>query len=195
MLSPLRWWISSRTLATPARLFSQSPIVPAKPLPPRLKINDADISISYLKGTGPGGQKINKTNSAVQIIHRPSGVVVKCQATRSQSQNAKIARSLLADKVEAQEKGDKSRVAIKAAAAKKKKASKMKKTRRKYRELGEGGKEGGIDMEEEDEVEIIWDDDVKEEGESTEATPTLKGEAESKSEDAPKSSGESAKGV
>ncbi|CAI7568800.1 unnamed protein product [Penicillium discolor] len=176
MFSCLRWWTPSRTLSAPARLFSQTPIVPAKPLPPRLKINDADISISYLKGTGPGGQKINKTNSAVQIIHKPSGVVIKCQATRSQSQNAKIARSLLADRVEAQEKGDKSRVAIKAAAAKKKKASKLKKTRRKYRELGEGGKQGGADMEEEDEIEIIWDDDVKEGGENEEATSETKPE-------------------
>ncbi|KAJ5475857.1 hypothetical protein N7475_001586 [Penicillium sp. IBT 31633x] len=161
MLPCLRW-TKARVLATPARLFSQSPITPAKPLPPRLKIDDADISISYLKGTGPGGQKINKTNSAVQIIHKPSGVVVKCQATRSQSQNAKIARSLLADKVESQQKGDQSRVAIKAAAAQKKKASKMKKTRRKYREL-EGAKEKEVE-EEEDEIEIIWDEDVKAEG-------------------------------
>ncbi|CAP86573.1 hypothetical protein E8E15_007901 [Penicillium rubens] len=180
MLSRLHWWTSSRTLAAPARLFSQTPIVPAKPLPPRLKISDADISISYLKGTGPGGQKINKTNSAVQIIHKPSGVVVKCQATRSQSQNAKIARSLLADKIEALENGDNSRVAIKAAAAKKKKASKMKKTRRKYRELGEGAKEGGIE-EEEDEVEIIWDDDVKE-GETKETESETGGGGEAKSE-------------
>ncbi|KAJ6150235.1 hypothetical protein N7471_001434 [Penicillium samsonianum] len=191
MFSRLRWWTSSRTLAAPARLFSQTPIVPAKPLPPRLKINDADISISYLKGTGPGGQKINKTNSAVQIIHKPSGVVIKCQATRSQSQNAKIARSLLADRVEAQEKGDTSRVAIKAAAAKKKKASKMKKTRRKYRELGEGAKEGEIVEEEEDEVEIIWDDDVKD-GETKE-TETKETESEIGGEAKP--SEESGKGV
>ncbi|KAJ5375531.1 hypothetical protein N7517_007537, partial [Penicillium concentricum] len=177
MLSRLHWWASSRIVAAPVRLFSQTPIVPAKPLPPRLKINDADISISYLKGTGPGGQKINKTNSAVQIIHRPSGVVIKCQATRSQSQNAKIARSLLADRVEAQEKGDKSRVAIKAAAAKKKKASKMKKTRRKYRELGEAGKEGEFVEEEEDEIKIIWDDDVKEEGERREGTAEVEDES------------------
>ncbi|KAJ5612688.1 Peptide chain release factor class I/class II [Penicillium lagena] len=85
-----------------------------------------------------GGQKINKTNSAVQIIHKPSGVVVKCQATRSQSQNEKIARHLLADKVEAREKGEDSRAAMKAEAARKKKASKMKKSKRKYRDLSEG---------------------------------------------------------
>lgn len=104
-------------------------------------------------------------------------MVVKCQATRSQSQNAKVARSLLADKIEALEKGDKSRVAIKAAAAKKKKASKMKKARRKYRELGEGVKEGEIE-EEEDDIEIIWDDDVKE-GETKDTESEIGGEAKS----------------
>lgn len=113
-------------------------------------------------------------------------MVIKCQATRSQAQNAKIARSLLADRVEALQKGDSSRVAIKAAAAKKKKASKMKKTRRKYRELAEGEKEGEVGEEEEDEVEIIWDDEVKE-GENKEAESKIGGEA--------KPSEESGKGV
>ena len=114
-------------------------------------------------------------------------MVIKCQATRSQAQNAKIARSLLADRVEALQKGDNSRIAIKAAAAKKKKASKMKKTRRKYRELAEGEKEGEVGEEEEDEIEIIWDDEVKEEGENKEAKSKIGGEV--------KSSEESAKGV
>lgn len=104
-------------------------------------------------------------------------MVVKCQATRSQSQNAKIARSLLADRVEEQQKGDQSRVAIKAAAARKKKASKLKKTRRKYRELADGAKEVGL--EEEDEIEIIWDEDVKTEGETKEAKTPDEEEAQS----------------
>lgn len=119
--------------------------------------------------------------------------MIKCQATRSQSQNAKIARSLLADKVEAQEKGDKSRVAIKTAAAAKKKASKLKKTRRKYRELGEGGKQGEADMEEEDEIEIIWDDDVKEGGENKEAISETKPETKPETGGEAKPSGESEK--
>ncbi|EPS28614.1 putative peptide chain release factor-like protein [Penicillium oxalicum] len=146
------WSIPRHELCVPlqvsnqsCRSFVQTPILPAKPLPPRLKINDADLTVSYLKGTGPGGQKINKTNSAVQISHAPSGIVVKCQATRSRSQNEKIARSLLADKVEAQEKGDQSRVAIKAEAARKKKASKSKKTRRKYRGLEEKESQNGAE--------------------------------------------------
>ncbi|OJJ81891.1 peptide chain release factor family protein, partial [Aspergillus glaucus CBS 516.65] len=117
------------------RVFSLSAPTHDKPLPPRLKISDADLIIYYLKGTGPGGQKINKTNSAVQLIHKPTGIVVKSQATRSRSQNEKIAKQLLSDRVEDLEKGDQSRTAIKAERAKKKKASKLKKTRRKYRDL------------------------------------------------------------
>lgn len=41
-----------------SRKFTHTPLSLAKPLPPRLKLNDADLTISYLKGTGPGGQKI-----------------------------------------------------------------------------------------------------------------------------------------
>ncbi|PYH82313.1 hypothetical protein BO82DRAFT_353862 [Aspergillus uvarum CBS 121591] len=127
------------------RSFSLSALSLAeKPLPPRLKFQDADLTISYLKGTGPGGQKINKTNSAVQIIHKPTGIVVKSQATRSRSQNEKYARHILADKVEELLNGDKSRAAIKADRARKKKASKVKKARRKYREL-EKGREGAME--------------------------------------------------
>ena len=48
----------------------------------------------------------NKTNSAVQLIHKPTGIVVKSQATRSRSQNQKIAKEILAAKVEALERGD-----------------------------------------------------------------------------------------
>ncbi|KAF7113993.1 hypothetical protein CNMCM5793_006176 [Aspergillus hiratsukae] len=138
------------------RSFTLASSLSAKQLPPRLKIDDADLTISYLKGTGPGGQKINKTNSAVQLIHKPTGIVVKSQATRSRSQNEKIARQILADKVEDLLKGDASRSAIRAERARKKKASKMKKTRRKYRELEKGAQtdehEDGDELELEDDA-------------------------------------------
>lgn len=61
--------------------------------------------------------------------------MVKSQATRSRSQNEKIAKQLLADRVEELEKGGESRTALKADRARKKKASTMKKSRRKYRGL------------------------------------------------------------
>jgi protein subunit release factor B len=77
------------------------------------------------------------------LIHKPTGIVVKSQATRSQSQNEKIARQILADKVEQLLKGDESRVALKAERERKKKASRAKKSRRKYRELEKKEVEGG----------------------------------------------------
>ena len=63
--------------------------------------------------------------------------MVKSQATRSRSQNRKIARLLLADRLDNMEKGPESRAAIKGAAVKKKKASKNKKAQRKYRALAQ----------------------------------------------------------
>ncbi|KAL4872061.1 RF-1 domain-containing protein [Aspergillus spectabilis] len=150
MLRHLRLLIPRTNPITPSlrsspiskRTLSASQLLSDKPLPPRLKLDDADITIAYLKGTGPGGQKINKTNSAVQLIHHPTGIVVKSQATRSRYQNEKYARQILADKVEQALKGDQSRVALKAERERKKKASRVKKTRRKYRELDEGKMEG-----------------------------------------------------
>ncbi|KAL4976505.1 RF-1 domain-containing protein [Aspergillus desertorum] len=138
-LAPIR--ISAVSSLTLQRTIFASPQLAEKPLPPRIKLDDADITIAYLKGTGPGGQKIscpqNKTNSAVQLIHKPTGIVVKSQATRSRSQNERYARQILADKVEQFLKGNQSRVALKAERERKKKASRSKKTRRKYRELEE----------------------------------------------------------
>lgn len=120
-----------------ARTFSANASHCEKPLPPRLVIPETDITESFLKGTGPGGQKINKTSSAVQLKHLPTGIVVKSQETRSREQNRRTARRILAEKLEDLEKGPLSRTAIKADKASKKKASAAKKARRKYRKLDE----------------------------------------------------------
>lgn len=146
------------------RLFTTTFRTLEKPLPPRPIIVEGDITEAFLKGTGPGGQKINKTSSAVQLKHLPTGLVVKCQETRSRTQNRKIARRILAERIEDLEKGDQSRTALKAERASKKKASKNKKARRKYRKLAEGeiaaddedgeeGEEGDIDVVEEEEAD------------------------------------------
>ena len=67
----------------------------------------------------------------------PTGIVVKSQATRSRSQNRKIARQNLAEKIEAIEKGPESRIMLKTEIKSRKKASKSKKAKRKYRALAE----------------------------------------------------------
>ncbi|KAL9098886.1 MAG: hypothetical protein Q9187_009581, partial [Circinaria calcarea] len=102
----------------------------------------------------------NKTSSAVQLKHLPSGIVIKSQATRSRTQNRKIARRLLAEKLEVLEKGPESRVAVKGEIRRKKKASKSKKAKRKYRGMaGEAGeaKDGDGVVEKEGEVGDVGD--------------------------------------
>ena len=93
--------------------------------------------------------------------HLPSGIVLKSQATRSRSQNRKIARRLLAEKVEAAEKGPESRMALKVEIKRKKKASKTKKARRKYKAL-ENAKEDE-EVEDEDNRGKAVEEEVKEE--------------------------------
>ncbi|KAK2764939.1 hypothetical protein FQN54_008638 [Arachnomyces sp. PD_36] len=133
-------------------------------MPRRPDLDDSEVTGTYLKGSGPGGQKINKTNSAVQLIHKPTNIVVKSQATRSRSQNQKIARRILAEKIELLEKGDKSRVSIKAEVKRKRKASKAKKSRRKYRALEEERAKKGEGMEEKvEEDEVVEVEEVREE--------------------------------
>lgn len=78
----------------------------------------------------------NKSASAVQLKHIPSGIAVKSQATRSRTQNRKVARQLLADKVEEKEKGKDSRIALKQQIERNKKANRKKKTEKKYAKHG-----------------------------------------------------------
>ena len=67
----------------------------------RLGIYEGDIEENFIRGSGHGGQKINKTSSCVQLIHRPSGIEVRCQSDRSQSLNRFLARRELCDRIEA----------------------------------------------------------------------------------------------
>ncbi|CZR59998.1 related to polypeptide chain release factors [Phialocephala subalpina] len=110
----------------------------ARKMPDRPQLVDEDeFTEAFLKGSGPGGQKINKTSSAVQLKHIPTGIVLKVQATRSRTQNRKIARQMLAERVEEIQKGKESRVAVVGETKKKRKSSAVKKSKRKYRLLEE----------------------------------------------------------
>ena len=66
----------------------------------RVGVREADLIESFVRGSGAGGQKINKTSVAVQLTHRPSGISVRCQESRSQALNRFLARRLLVEKLE-----------------------------------------------------------------------------------------------
>ncbi|MCP4848617.1 MAG: peptide chain release factor-like protein [Verrucomicrobiaceae bacterium] len=68
-----------------------------------LHVLERDLVERFIRGSGPGGQKINKTSSCVQLRHSPSGIEIKCQHSRSLAANRVKARSLVCDLLEARE--------------------------------------------------------------------------------------------
>jgi protein subunit release factor B len=71
----------------------------------QLGVSESDLDESFVRSGGHGGQNVNKTSTCVMLLHRPTGLQVKCQATRQQGLNRFIARRLLLDKIEASRTG------------------------------------------------------------------------------------------
>lgn len=70
-----------------------------------LGVSEADLEENFVRSGGPGGQNVNKTATCVMLLHRPTGLQVRCQATRHQGLNRFLARRLLLDKLEALRQG------------------------------------------------------------------------------------------
>jgi len=66
----------------------------------RLGVRETELEESFVRSGGHGGQNVNKVATCVVLLHRPSGIQVKCQQTRRQGLNRLIARQLLLDKIE-----------------------------------------------------------------------------------------------
>ena len=76
-----------------------------------VEIRDADIKIEFYRGSGPGGQHRNVTDSAVRIRHLPTGVVAQASENRSQAQNREVAMERLRNALEKRERKVKKRIA------------------------------------------------------------------------------------
>lgn len=72
------------------------------------KISDDDLEEWLVRGSGPGGQAVNKTSNCVMLRHKPTGIVVKCHITRVTEQNRKLAREMLIARLDHKFNGDKS---------------------------------------------------------------------------------------
>jgi protein subunit release factor B len=70
-----------------------------------LGVREEDLDESFIHSGGKGGQNVNKVATCVLLVHRPSGLFVKCQRERTQGANRLVARALLADKIEEQRLG------------------------------------------------------------------------------------------
>ena len=68
-------------------------------------VRESDIEEVFVRSGGHGGQNVNKTSTCVMLLHRPTGLQVKCQTTRQQGLNRVLARRLLLEKIEALQKG------------------------------------------------------------------------------------------
>jgi len=65
----------------------------------QLGLRESDLEETFARSSGPGGQNVNKVSTAVRLLHRPSGVSVTVQDSRSQAQNRRLARERLLDAV------------------------------------------------------------------------------------------------
>jgi len=71
----------------------------------RLGVRAEDLEESFVHSGGKGGQNVNKVATCVVLVHRPTGIAVKCQRERTQGANRLIARQMLADKIEERKLG------------------------------------------------------------------------------------------
>jgi protein subunit release factor B len=108
-----------------------------------LEIHEEDLEETFMRSSGPGGQHVNKTSTCVRLLHRPTGLSVKVQHSRSQGLNRFLARRLLADRLEQQLHGGESPQAQQRDKVRRQKQRRTRRTKQKLREkAGEEPRDG-----------------------------------------------------
>lgn len=131
------------------------PAAPPDPSPPRnysaLKkahkerkipeLREEDIEESFVRGSGPGGQSINKTKNNVQLLHKPTGIRVSCQETRSLQTNRMLARRQLLQKLDQLNNPGLSKAELQQAKKLERERQRRKKAKKKARQKESSGDE------------------------------------------------------
>ena len=100
----------------------------------RLRVREVDLVERFVRGGGPGGQKVNKTASCVYLKHGPSGIEVHCQQERSRDRNRVLAREWLCQRLEVQQRRQQLERDRRRAVARVKSRGRSKSTKRKMAE-------------------------------------------------------------
>lgn len=101
-------------------------------------LDEDDLQEDFVKGSGPGGQKINKVRNNVVLRHTPTGVTVRCQRSRSLSENRKMARTTLRLKLDEMVNGAVSTLGQRSARAVRRKKKAASRARKKYGDAASG---------------------------------------------------------
>ena len=114
------------------RAFTTNKSSPIPPVRQKIVLKNEELVETFVKGSGPGGQCINKRSSCVDLRHIPTGIRVQCQQSRSLADNRGIARKLLREKLDELINGNLSKNGQKAAKIAKQKARRAKRAKDKY---------------------------------------------------------------